>query len=292
MSRFLFLTLDGLTHGAVYSAFALALVLIWRGNRVLNFAQAAMAVACAYTASSVSEATGSYWAGFAVAIPAGLVLGAVVERVLMRRSSHSFELDAVIVTVGLALLIQGVLGMVYGTDFRSLQAPVSQRAVTVGGVVLGSPYDLLVVGVVVALMIAMDVLFTRSPVGLRMRASAFAPDVSRLLGVDVGRMRTLGWALAAAVGALAALLTVPTQLGLYPNAMDLVFVSAFAAAVVGGLDSPAGAVVGGLGVGLALSYVSGYLGSAATALAVPALLITVLLVRPRGLFSPEGVRRV
>ena len=125
-----------------------------------------------------------------------------------------------------------------------------------------------------------------------MRAAAFAPQVSRLLGVNVGGMLTLGWALAALVGALAGMLVIPTGLGLHPTAMDLVFVSAFTAAVVGGLDSPVGAVVGGLVVGLVLSYVGGYLGSSTTPLAVLALLVVVLLVRPSGLFSGAQTRRV
>ncbi len=135
-------------------------------------------------------------------------------------------------------------------------------------------------------------MFARTPVGLRMRAAAFAPEVSRLLGVNVGGMLTLGWALASGVGALAAMLVLPTELGLHPHAMDLVFVSAFTAAVVGGLDSPPGAVVGGLVVGLVLSYVSGYAGSDLTPLAVLVLLLAVLLVRPGGLFAPVTARRV
>jgi branched-chain amino acid transport system permease protein len=125
-----------------------------------------------------------------------------------------------------------------------------------------------------------------------MRASAFAPEVSQLLGVNVGRMLTLGWALAAAAGALAALLVIPTELGLNPNAMDLVFVSSFTAAVVGGIDSPIGAVIGGIGVGLVLSYVTGYSYSDVTPIAVLVLLVTVLLLRPAGLFSSTRTRQV
>jgi branched-chain amino acid transport system permease protein len=105
-------------------------------------------------------------------------------------------------------------------------------------------------------------------------------------------MLTLGWALAALVGALAGMLAVPTGLGLHPTAMDLVFVSGFTAAVVGGLDSPIGAVVGGLVVGLVNSYISGYRGSGTTPLAVLALLLLVLLIRPSGLFSASKARQV
>ena len=292
MDRFVFLTVDGLSRGAVYAAFALALVLIWRAARVVNFAQGAMAVAAAYVAFTVSTATGSYWLGFVVAIVAGLLLGALVDRVVMRHVDHASPLNPVIVALGLVLLIQAVLGMVYGSEFRPAEAPFSRSALTVGGVAVLSPYDLFVFATIGVVVSGLAWLFARTPVGLRMRAAAFAPEVSRLLGVNVGGMLTLGWALASGVGALAAMLVLPTELGLHPHAMDLVFVSAFTAAVVGGLDSPPGAVVGGLVVGLLLSYVSGYAGSDLTPLAVLVLLLAVLLARPGGLFAPVVARRV
>ncbi|MCX5065540.1 branched-chain amino acid ABC transporter permease [Micromonospora lupini] len=292
MDRFVFLTVDGLSRGAVYAAFALALVLIWRAARVVNFAQGAMAVAAAYVAYSVSAATGSYWLGFVVAIVAGLLLGALVDRVVMRHVDHASPLNPVIVALGLVLVLQAVLGMVYGNEFRPADVPFSRSALTVGGVAVLSPYDLFVFATIGVVVCALAWMFARTAVGLRMRAAAFAPEVSRLLGVNVGGMLTLGWALASGVGALAAMLVIPTELGLHPHAMDLVFVSAFTAAVVGGLDSPPGAVVGGLVVGLLLSYVSGYAGSDLTPLAVLVLLLAVLLVRPGGLFAPVAARRV
>jgi branched-chain amino acid transport system permease protein len=292
VERFVFLTLDGLSKGAVYAAFALALVLIWRGTRIVNFAQGAMAVVTAFVAYSVTSQTGSYWAGFAAALAGGLLLGAVVERGVMRFVEQAPPLNAVTVGLGLVLLIQGVLGMIYGNEFLPFPAPARQDALSVGGVPLVSPYDLFVFGAVLAVMVTLGLLFTRTPTGLRMRSSAFAPEVSRLLGIDVNSMLTLGWALAAAVGALAGMLVIPTGLGLHPTAMDLVFVTSFTAAVVGGLDSPPGAVVGGLAVGLALSYVSGYLGSDVTPLAVLVLLLAVLLVRPGGLFAGVRARHV
>jgi branched-chain amino acid transport system permease protein len=292
VDRFAFLTVDGLSRGAVYAAFALALVLIWRGTRIVNFAQGVLAVVTSYVAYSVSGAAGSYWVGFAAALAAGLVLGTVVERLVMRRVEQAPPLNAVIVALGLVLLTQGVLGMIYGTQYRPFPAPLRRDAMTVAGVPLLSRYDLFVFGSVLLLMVGLAVLFTRTATGLRMRAAAFAPEMSRLLGVNVARTLTLGWALAALVGALAGMLVIPTGLGLHPTAMDLVFVSAFTAAVVGGLDSPVGAVVGGLGVGLVLSYVGGYAGSASTPLAVLGLLVVVLLVRPGGLFSGTAARRV
>lgn len=292
MDRFVFLTFDGLSRGAVYAAFALALVLIWRGARIVNFAQGAMAVATVYAAYSVTSATGSYWLGFGAALLCGLLLGAAVERGVMRFVGHASPLNAVIVALGLVLVIQAVLGMVYGNEYRPAEAPFSRTAFTVGGLAFLSRYDLFVFAAVVVLMAGLALLFTRTPVGLRLRAAAFAPEVSRLLGVNVAGMRTLAWALASAVGALAAMLVVPTGLGLHPTSMDLVFVTAFTAAVVGGLDSPLGAVAGGLIVGLLLSYVSGYAGAEMSPVAVLLLLLAVLLVRPSGLFSIVAARRV
>jgi branched-chain amino acid transport system permease protein len=292
LDRFVFLTLDGLARGAVYAAFGLALVLIWRGTRVVNFAQGALAVASVYVAYTVTSATGSYWWGLAAALASGLVLGALVERLVMRRVTRAGPLDAVIAALGLILVIQAVLGMIYGNDFLPVDTPFARTALTVGGLDIVSPYDLFVLGAVLVVMLGLAYLFNRTRTGLRMRAAAFAPEVSRLLGVRVGRVLTLGWALAASVGALAGMLVIPTELGLHPTAMDLVFVSGFTAAVVGGLDSPPGAVVGGLAVGVLLSYVGGYLGSDATPLAVLLLLVSVLLLRPDGLFSGVRARRV
>ena len=289
MDRFVFLTFDGLSRGAVYAAFALALVLIWRATRLVNFAQGAMAVATAYVGYTVAAATGSYWLGFVVSIVGGLALGVAVHRLVMRFVDASSPLNAVVVALGLVLVGQAVLGMVYGNEYRPAPAPFSRESFAVGGVTLLSPFDLFVLVAVLAVVGLLGWLFTRTPVGLRMRAAAFAPDVSRLLGVHVAGMLTLGWALAAAVGSLAGMLVIPTELGLHPTAMDVVFVSSFTAAVVGGLDSPVGAVVGGLLVGLVLSYVGGYVGSTVSPMAVLVLLGAVLLTRPGGLFArPEA----
>jgi branched-chain amino acid transport system permease protein len=290
MSEFIYLTFDGLSRGLVYAAFALALVLIWRAARIVNFAQGAMAVAAVYVAYSVTNATGSYWLGFVVALLAGLILGVTVERVVMRFVDHSSPLNGVVVALGLVLIIQGTLGIIYGNEYLPVETPFSRDAFEVGGVALLSRYDLFVIAAVGTVVVVLTLLFTRTAIGLRMRAAAFAPDVSRLLGVSVGGMLTLGWALAAAVGSLAGMLVVPTELGVHPTAMDVVFISAFAAAVVGGLDSPIGAVVGGLVVGLLLSYVSGYIDATVAPMAVLALLVVVLLGKPGGLFSSSKAR--
>jgi branched-chain amino acid transport system permease protein len=272
----------------------LALVLIWRSTRVVNFAQGAMAVAAAYVAYSVTNASGSYWLGAILALVVGGVLGLVVESGVMRWVSDRSPVNAVIVAFGVSVVIEAVLGMIYFSDFRPMDAPFSKNSFVVGDVALLSPNDIFVIAVITATALGLALLFGRTRVGLRMRSSAFAPEVSRLLGVNVSSMRTLGWMLASAVGALAALLILPTSLGLTPTAMDGIFVTSFTAAVLGGLDSPQGAGIGGFGIGLVLAYAQGYLpdGSHLGSIAVLVLLLGVLLVRPGGLFSGVAARRV
>jgi branched-chain amino acid transport system permease protein len=292
MERFVYLTFNGLSFGMVYAAVALALVLIWRSTRVLNFAQGAMATASAYVAITVEQHTGSYWMGFAAAIVSGFVFGIVIERVFFRRLENAPPLNSIVIGVGLLILIEAGLGMIYGTANRDLRSSFSTATYKLGHTALFSRQDIFTVSSVLGTMLVLAALFTRTDIGLRMRAAAYAPEVARLLGVRVYRMLTLGWALAGAVGALAGLLVIPTGLGLYPSAMDGVFVLGFVGAVVGGLESPLGAVVGGVVSGLALSYASGYVGSNFTLLAALILLVLVLLVRPEGLFTRTKARQV
>jgi branched-chain amino acid transport system permease protein len=292
VNRFIFLTFNGISFGTIYAAVALALVLIWRSTRVLNFAQGAMATLCAYIAISVIQATGSYWLGFAAALASGPVLGVLVQQIGFRRSEHAPPLNTVVIGVGLLVLIEALAGILYGTANRALQSSFRTTTYKLGHVALFSPQDIFTVCSVLGVMVVLAIVFARTDLGLRMRATAYAPDVARLLGVPVGRMLTLGWALAGLVGALAGLLVIPHGLGLFPQAMDGVFVLGFTAAVVGGLDSPLGAVIGGIATGLALSYASGYVGSDITQLAALVLLVAVLLARPEGLFASMRSRRV
>ena len=176
-------------------------------------------------------------------------------------------LNTIVIGVGCAHSDRGCARIIYGTANRDFPPAFSTQTHAIGSTPLLSNQDIFTIGSVLVLMIALAALLQWTPSGLRMRAAAFAPEVARLLGVRVGRMFTAGWALAGLVGALAGMLVIPTGLGLYPQAMDRVFVLGFTGAVVGGLDSPVGAVVGGVATGLVLSYVSGYLGSDLTQLA-------------------------
>jgi branched-chain amino acid transport system permease protein len=292
VNRFVDLTLNGIANGAIYAAVALSLVLIWRATRILNFAQAGMLMITTFVAWAVIDAGASYWVGFVVALICGLALGALVERVVIRHVEGAPPLNAVIVTIGLLVLLQAVAGMIWGGNPRSFPPAFSIKGYEIGGrAVLFSPSDLFTVLVVGGLMVGLTLLFARTSLGLRMRAAAFAPEMSRLLGVRVGDMYTVGWALASVAGSLAGVLVAPSVF-VSPNSFDAVLVFGFTAAVIGGLESPAGAVVGGIGLGLALSYVSGYGGAELVTLGALVILIAVLMARPSGLFSRAEARRV
>jgi branched-chain amino acid transport system permease protein len=292
MHRFVDLTLNGISNGTIYAAAALALVLVWRATRIVNFAQGGMLMITTFIASSVINTSGSYWLGFGVALASGLLLGAVVERVLIRRVADKPPLNAVIVTLGLLILLQALAGMIWGGTPRSFPPAFSIRGYVVGGRhVLFAPMDLFTVLAALGVALALALLFRYTRLGLQMRASAFAPQVARLQGVRVGRMLTAGWALAALCGSLAGLLVAPAVF-VGPNNFDAILVFGFTAAVLGGLDSPLGAVIGGLTLGLVLSYVSGYWGDALVNLGALVVLIAVLMVRPTGLFAVQRTRRI
>ncbi|WP_156753609.1 branched-chain amino acid ABC transporter permease [Actinokineospora pegani] len=284
MPDLLTLAMGGLTNGAVYAALGLALVIIFRATRVVNFAQPALALVCAYLAFTVNRATGGYWLGLLVALVAGAVLGALTERLLIRPlRSRGNELAPVIVTLGLLLVLQAVCGMIWSAEPRSFPYAFDFRGAF-------SPASVFVVVTVVVVAGAVLLLFGATPLGLRLRAAALRPDVAGLLGVRVGLMLTIGWVLAAVVGALAGVLAAPPFLS--PTVLDTVFVYALTAAVIGGLDNPVGTILGGFVLGVALSFVSGLLGPELVTLAALAVLVLVLSLRPHGLFGSSVARRV
>jgi branched-chain amino acid transport system permease protein len=293
VQQFVNVTLSGLTQGMIYAAFALALVLIWRSTRIVNFAQGSMAAATAFIALALINAGQSYWVALIVALASGFILGAVVERVIIRPVEGGPELNAVIVTLGLFVAIQALIAIIFGSSFQSFPTPFGVRGFTIGDTtILLTPTSVYIIVSVLITMALLVALFRFTRVGLAMRASAFGQEVARLLGVRVGRMLTLGWALAAVVGSLSGLLIAGGGF-VYPAYMDSLIVFGFVAAVLGGLDSPVGAIVGGLILGLALSYVSGYVerGSALVNVSALVILMVVLLVRPGGLFASSTARR-
>jgi branched-chain amino acid transport system permease protein len=295
MQQFIDYTLNGLSTGMVYAAVALSLVLIWRSTRILNFAGGSMAMITTYVALSLVDRQVNYWIAFLVALLSGFVVGAVVERVLVRPVENKPPINAVIVTLGLFVLLEAVAGMVWGNSkARSFPAHFSGKGYSLGGSqVAFAPFDSFIVGSVALVMLGLLVLFQYTSLGLQMRAAAFEPTVARLQGVRVNRMLTLGWALAATAGSLAGVLVAPGTLLLAgPSYMEDVLVFGFTAAVLGGLDSPVGALIGGLVIGLGRKYVSGYIGTNFEVVSALVILIAVLMVRPEGLFSRVAPRRV
>lgn len=283
MDQFLNLTIGGVASGAVYAVLGMSLVIVFRATRVVNFAQPAFALICAYLADTVATAGGSYWLGFAVAPVAGLVMGVCTERLLIRPARRGGELSVIVVTLGLLLVLQAVAGMVWSTEPRAVPYAFEFRG-------RFSANDVFVVGTALLVAGAVLLLFKLTPLGLRLRAAAFHPEAALLCGVRVGLTRTVGWGLAAALAAVAGVLATPPFIS--PNVLDGVFVSAMTAAVIGGLENPLGTVAGGFVLGVGLSYVSGYLGAELVAVAALGILVLTLAVRPAGLFGGPVARSV
>jgi branched-chain amino acid transport system permease protein len=290
MTTFLILTVDGVTNGFVYAIVALALVMIWRATRVINYAQGAMGMFTTYvTLFAISHGV-TYWLAFVIALGGGFLLGASVERVVVRPVESRPPLNVIILTLGLLIFLEALAPMLFGGQVKSFPAPFSRIGLSIGTTQLYiAPFDIFVIGTVILTMVALLLFFQRTTIGLRMRAAAFNPEIARLLGVRVGRMLTLGWGLAALLGAMAGVLIAPA-IFLYPNNMDEILVFGFTGAILGGLDSPVGAVVGALLVGLGLSYVGGYAGADLETIGGLVILIAVLMIRPQGLFAARRQR--
>ena len=292
MQQFVNLTLNGVILGAVYAAFALTLVLIFRATRIINFGQGAQAMFTTYIALTLVERGFSYWVAFAAALVSGFVIGAVVERVIVRPVETGPEINAVIVTLGVFVGFIALAAILFGNTLESFPAPFALRGLTFGEVdVAITPNDIYRL---IAVLIAMGVLlalFRFTNLGLQLRAAAFGQEVARLLGVRVSHMLTLGWAMAGLFGSLAGILIAGGSL-VSPNYMDGVIVFGFVAAVLGGLDSFVGALVGGSVLGLVTTYVAGYVDASLVTLAALAILVTVLLLKPGGLFSSSVARKV
>jgi branched-chain amino acid transport system permease protein len=216
-----------------------------------------------------------------------------VERTLIRPVEHRPEIVIVIVTIGLLIMLNGLTGWIWGAEVKAFDSPFPNETVEIGGVTL-SVVDLGTLGVVFATFVAVWAFFRFTSLGLAMRAVANNPDSSRLVGVRVGWMLALGWGLAAVLGAVAGMMAAPTVF-LDPNMMLIVLIYGFAAAVLGGIDSPVGAVVGGLLLGVVINLLSRYVDFVGSDLRLPAalaILLLVLMVRPAGLFGHATVRRV
>lgn len=301
MYQFINTVLIGITSGAIYSLMAIALVLVWRSTRVVNFAQAGMALLSTYIGYECIQRFHSFWLALFIAMIAGAGIAAVVDsvfmRTLFRRVSHGpiAGVAPIIATLGLLGLIRAGLGLFVGNADVSIRPPVSNIGYTISGHTLAfSPLKLVIVSSAMTLMLALSLLFSKTNIGLSLRASAFSPEIARLAGVKVDRVRTLGWAIAGAAGAAAGMLQTPNGTGaLSPDSLDfsLLLVFGFIAAVIGGLESLLGAVLGGLLLGLVLAFVLTYISGSLVFITAFVLLIIVLLVRPQGIIGMNRGRR-
>jgi branched-chain amino acid transport system permease protein len=286
-------TVTGLAQGAIYASLALALVLIYRATEVINFAQGEMAMATTYIAYQLTLWHITYWLAFVLTLLIAFVLGVVVYGVVIRPVQHRSVIALVIITVGMFILIDGLVTWKWGADLKFMPAPFGNTVYHAGGVAF-SRQDIGVLFVSILSVILLWVLFQFTKLGLAMRAAAVRPAAAALVGVRVNVMLAVGWGLAAVLGAVAGLMTEPTTF-LQPTMMQAILLYSFAAAVLGGLESPAGSVVGGLLLGVFLNLVGQYVGFATSELRLPiafAVLLVVLLLKPTGLFGRKQVRRV
>ena len=289
----------GLASGGIYAALALALVLIHRSTGVINFAQGEMATLCTYIAWTLTVNHGwSYWPAFVVTLLFSFAFGVTTHRLVIRPVERGDVLRIVIVTIGLLIAINGFVTWEWSGEQRQLKSPFPSDTFDVGGVTI-SVQDVGTIGVTLGIVVALWALFRFTKIGLALRASAVNPLEARLVGVRVTWMLALGWGLAAVLGAVAGMLTAPS-VGLDPQMMAPILIYAFAAAVLGGIDSPLGAVVGGLSLGVLLnvvSYLSRYdaLDWFTEELRLPlalGIILVVLLLRPSGVFGRPQVTRV
>ena len=287
-------TVAGLAQGAVYGSLALALVLIYRATEVINFAQGEMAMFMTYVAYQLILWGVPYWAAFFATLALAFPFGVLVQLVFIRPVQHKSVIAVVIVTVGLFILIDGVVGWIWGGDLKFMPAPFGNAVYHIGGVSL-SRQDIGTILVTAVSVLLLWALFQFTKVGLGMRAAAVRPGPARLVGIRVDRMLAIGWGLAAVLGAVAGLMAEPSEFVLQPTLMQPILLYAFAAAVLGGLESPVGAVVGGLAIGVFLNLVGQYVHFVTSEIRLPfafLVLLVVLLIKPSGLFGRTRVRRV
>jgi branched-chain amino acid transport system permease protein len=290
---------SGLASGGIYALLALALVIIHRSTGVINFAQGEMATLSAYICWALIVSKGlPYWPAFVATLLLSFGGGVALHRVVIRPVERGSVLRIVIVTIGLLIAINGFIIWQWSGEPQQLQSPFGTDIVTIGDVAI-SEHDIGTIVVALGIVALLWALFQFTKVGLALRASAVNPEEARLVGVRVTWMLALGWGLAATLGAVAGMMTAPI-IGLDPNMMVAVLIYAFAAAILGGIDSPIGAVVGGLLLGLVLNMLTffsqyGAFDWFSEELRLPiALLIilVVLLVKPSGLFGHAHVKRV
>ena len=290
MEAFLHQLLSGLATGGIYASLALALVMIYQSTSHINFAQGEMAMFSTYLAWSLINSGVPYWWAFLLTVVISFVAGVVIERVIIRPVEHAPVLSIITVFVALLVIFNSVAGWIFTYTIKTFPSPFPEQPLFGNRFI--SSHELGAIGITLAVLVMLFLFFRFTPLGLAMRAAAQNPVSSRLVGVRVGWMLALGWGLAAAVGSVAGVLVAPIVY-LEPNMMSGVLLYAFAAALVGGIDNPFGAVLGGFVVGVLENLIGAYLIGTELKLTVAlVLIIGVLLVKPTGLFGRVFVTRV
>ncbi len=281
--------LSGIATGGIYASLALALVMIYQSTHHVNFAQGEMATFSTFIAYTLVTAGVPYWAAFLITVAVSFVLGVLIERVLLRPVAGAPELTLVGVFIGLLLIFNALSGWIWDYTIKPFPSPFGDRALF-GGVI--SSHELGTIAVTLAVLALIYVFFRHTRLGLAMRAVAYNPASSRLVGIRVGWMLALGWGLAAAIGAVAGMMIAPIVF-LDPNMMGGILLYAFAGALLGGLDSPLGAVIGGFLVGVIENLGGAYVVGTELKLTLALIIIAgVLVVKPSGLLGRAVAGRV
>ena len=280
--------LSGLATGGIYASVALALVMIYQATHLVNFAQGEIAMFATYLAWTLLQAGVPYWVAFFVTVAIAFVAGVFIERVIIQPVENAPVLAVVIVFIGLLFILNSVAGWIYTYTIKPFPSPFPEKPVF-GNLLSSHELGSMTVTLVVLLLVFAFFRFT--PLGLAMRAAAQNPVSSRLVGVRVGWMLALGWGLASAIGAVAGMMVAPVVF-LEPNMMGGILLYAFAGALLGGIDSPPGAVLGGFLVGILENVVGVYLGTELKLSVALLIIVTVLVVKPSGLFGKVHVARV
>jgi len=280
----------GLANGGIYACLALALVMIYQATYHVNFAQGEMAMFSTFIAWALMHAGLGYWAAFFLTVVFSFASGALLEFAVIRPLHRAPQLSVVAVFIALLVIFHSTAGWIFGTEMREFPSPFPKNA-WFGGPLM-SPHQVGTIFVAMCLVAALFAFFRYTTLGLTMRAAAQNPGSSRLLGIHVGRMLMLGWGLAGAIGAVAGMMVAPTVF-LDPGMMTGVLIYAFAGALIGGIDNPVGAIVGGFLVGVLENMVGTYIVGNDLKLSVALVLIVgVLIVRPAGLLGRRTVQRV
>lgn len=301
MIQFINMLLIGIGAGSIYALMAIAMVLVWRSTRVINFAQAGMALLSTYIGFELVQKTGNFWIALPLAMVLGALFSALVEILLIRTLiKHSTSgpvagIVPIIATLGLLGFIRAMIGFIWGNQDIQIQPPLSKVGYKFGEETISlSPMNLLVLLTVLAMVLVLGFIFHKTSLGLSLRASAFSPEIAQLAGIRVGAIRTIGWAIAGAAGAAAGLLQTVNGTGaVSPDSLEfsLLLTFGFIAAVIGGLESLPGAVLGAFVLGLVLAVVQIYISGTLVFIVAFALLLLVLLIRPQGFIGTKAGRR-